>query len=318
MSNHTHYGSETANDDDAPNGWTYETGNVPTPQPDGSTYYAEYVQSPHQTVNRISSVHVQRETSDPFNALIGSASIDPRDSRIGEMTATGRRLGLITPKDESDTHIISDVQGLAKLMSQVMKVEREWECPICTSTEHPPKVLVPCGHSFCENCCDRKMHNKKCPICKIEFHISIPNYALGQYDVRSKASSVVESKNSFVSKLMAVRETYQTFWFERAQKFLDIIKVTLDKYTDIKNHDGSNIIWVPIEQKHLYYELLGFKDTDVLTDTAINIRIKKLIDVSCFIASPIKPLMARIETSHPRKMEIKDNGDTWAFGIRVL
>ena len=55
------------------------------------------------------------------------------------------------------------------------------ECPISLDSyndkDHKPIVLVPCGHSICEQCL-KNLTNKVCPIDRIPFTSTTINYSL--------------------------------------------------------------------------------------------------------------------------------------------
>lgn len=55
------------------------------------------------------------------------------------------------------------------------------ECPISLDTyndkERKPIVLVPCGHSICEECLE-KLTNKVCPVDRKPFTSTTINYSL--------------------------------------------------------------------------------------------------------------------------------------------
>ena len=61
---------------------------------------------------------------------------------------------------------------------QLVKTNKEMECPLCLGTLNKPKRL-PCLHSFCLGCLDKRanqarrqrQHEIKCPVCQISLQI---------------------------------------------------------------------------------------------------------------------------------------------------
>ena len=81
-------------------------------------------------------------------------------SRLLEVDAAQRRI---------ETELAQERQALTDCREALQLASRAFKCPVCF-TNDVSQVLVPCGHTLCEECLGQMgQFGRKCPFCRAPF-----------------------------------------------------------------------------------------------------------------------------------------------------
>lgn len=121
-----------------------------------------------------------------------------------------------------------------------------FECPICLNTfggtENKP-LIIPCGHTLCDECIELEDETIECPMCRQSFTDikSLPtNYALITDSVEVgnfKKQKAIKILNSYISEEKELGQIL-SLDFEEA---CDVNKETIRKLVEIKNSTITHI-----------------------------------------------------------------------------
>lgn len=78
------------------------------------------------------------------------------------------------------------------------KIEPNINCNLCRKkfnlSSKRPKCLIPCGHTYCEQCIVNIFENK-CPSCHFRFNQSIPDYQTIDF-IKNASSIAIDLKQN--------------------------------------------------------------------------------------------------------------------------
>lgn len=109
-------------------------------------------------------------------------------------------------------------------------------CPICIrsySSTHRAQILVPCGHSVCEDSMSRLA---RCPICRSAIETTVPNRELMTVLDIAKKTLTPPSENRFLDYLRKHRETLESIRNKREMWTASQVQAVSDLVSGMKRH----------------------------------------------------------------------------------
>ena len=164
-------------------------------------------------------------------------------------------------------------------------VPDEYQCPICyeemSGKEHRPMIMVPCGHTICEECINSYMATQTkrlCPVCSTPMQSTAVNYAL-RTAIENRSSGKQIGPIDYTKELSVAKERLalllsQMKKNEARSKLVKKELVTEQKVLAVLDEELKVMIEQHNTQKARVDELLG-EDTNLDEERA---KLKSVID----------------------------------------